>query len=124
MQSQMLKTPDKEAFIGSQVSEIDGLNKFDVMDLHPVAHLPPCARLLSFIWSYQQKRLPNGALLKYKSRLCVNGKEQSFGCDYWETYAPMASWATIRILLILASLLNLKTWAGGLYAGIPTSRLG
>ncbi len=28
-------------------------------------------------------------LLKYKSCICVNGKEQAFGSDYWETYAPV-----------------------------------
>lgn len=39
----------------------------------------------------------------------MNGKEQSFGRDNWETYAPVASWATIRLMLILSTLLNLKT---------------
>jgi hypothetical protein len=109
-QSQMLKANDRNAFLESQIKEIDGLHKFDVMDLNPIAKLPPRARLLSSIWSYRQKQLLNGVLLKYKARLCVNGKEQSFGHDYyWETYAPVASWATIRMMLILSSLLNLKT---------------
>jgi len=44
---------DKDAFIKSQVTKIDGLHKFDVMDLHLIAHLPPWARLLSSIWSYR-----------------------------------------------------------------------
>jgi len=108
-QSQMLKTSDREEFIASQTTEISGLHKFDVMDIHHISKLPPRARLLSSIWSYRRKRLPNGVLLKYKSRLCVNGKEQSFGRDYWETYAPVASWATIRLMLVMATLLNLKT---------------
>jgi hypothetical protein len=124
MQSQMLKTLDKDAFIKSQVTKIDGLQKFDVMDLHLIAHLPPRARLLSSIWSYRRKRLPNGVLLKYKSQLCVNGKEQSFGHDYWETYAPVASWATIRMLLILSSLQKFEDTAGGLYAGTSSGALG
>jgi hypothetical protein len=47
-------------------------------------------------------------LSKYKARLCVNGKEQAFGRDYWETYAPVASWSTIRLLLYLSTILNLK----------------
>lgn len=96
-QSQMLKTSDKEHFITSQKGEIEGLLKFDVMDIHPIASLPRSAKLLSSIWSYRRKRSPNGDLLNHKSRICVNGKEQSFGRDYWETYAPVASWATIRM---------------------------
>ncbi len=79
------------------------------MDFHHISDLPPRARLLSSIWSYRRKSLPNGVLLKYKSRICVNGKEQSFGRDYWETYAPVALWAMICMMLILSSLLNLKT---------------
>jgi len=108
-QSHMLKTEDKQEFIKCQRNEIEGLRKFDVMDILSIKDLPPRARLLSSIWSYRRKRLPNGVLLKYKSRICVNGKEQAFGRDYWETYAPVASWATIRLMLILSSLLNLKT---------------
>jgi hypothetical protein len=46
-QSQMLKTTDRDAFIKSQIKEIDGLHKFDVMDLNPIAKLPPRACLLS-----------------------------------------------------------------------------
>ena len=105
----MFKTVDKNAFIESQKTEIKGLRKFDVMDLHHISDLPPWALLLSSIWSYRRKWLPNGVLLKYKSKICVSSKEHSFGHDYWETYAPVASWVTIHMMLILSSLLNLKT---------------
>jgi hypothetical protein len=108
-QSQMFKAEDSQEFISCQQAEINGLRKFDVMDIHHISTLPPKAKLLSSIWSYRRKRLPNGILLKHKSRICVNGKEQSFGRDYWETYAPVASWAAIRLMLILSTLLNLKT---------------
>ena len=51
----------------------------------------------------------NGTLSKYKSRLCINGKEQALGRDYWETYAPVAAWSTIHLLLYLSTILNLHT---------------
>jgi len=79
------------------------------MDIHPISSLLKSTKLLSSIWSYRRKRSPNGTPLKHKSRIYVNGKEQAFGRDYWETYAPVASWATIPMLLILSSLMNLKT---------------
>jgi len=31
------------------------------------------------------------------------------GHDYWETYAPVASWSTIRLMLILSSILGLHS---------------
>jgi hypothetical protein len=77
----MLKTPAKEDFIKSQKAEIGGLLNFDVMDIHHISSLPARAKLLSSIWSYCHKHLPNGTLLKYKSRICVNGKELAFGYD-------------------------------------------
>jgi len=46
---------DKAAFIGSQKTEIEGLQKFVVMDLHHISDLPPWACLLSSIWSYRRK---------------------------------------------------------------------
>ena len=61
-------------WIGRLESEINGLLKFDVMDVHPVESLPRSAKLLSSICSYRRKRLPNGDLLKYKSRICVNNR--------------------------------------------------
>jgi len=108
-QAKMFKAPDAAQFIKCQVDEINSLYDLDIMDARPIETLPPRARLLSSIWSYRRKRLPNGVLSKYKSRLCVNGKEQSFGRDYWETYAPVAAWPTIRLLLYLSTILNLHT---------------
>jgi hypothetical protein len=81
-QSQMFKAEDASKFIECQEDEINGLRKFDVMDVCPISSLPARAKLLSSIWSYRCKILPNGVLLKHKSRICVNGKEQAFGRDY------------------------------------------
>jgi hypothetical protein len=108
-QSQMFKAPDRAKFISCQADEIKSLYDLDIMDVHHISELPPRVKLLSSIWSYRRKRLPNGVLAKYKSRLCVNGKEQAFGRDYWETYAPVTAWSTIRLLLLLSTILPFKT---------------
>jgi hypothetical protein len=105
----MFKASDATQFIDCQQAEINGLKQFDVMDVCHISSLPPRAKLLSSIWSYRRKRLPNGTLLKHKSRICINGKEQAFGRDYWETYAPVVSWATIRLLILLSTIMNLQT---------------
>jgi hypothetical protein len=83
----MLKPRDRGEFIKFQKGEINGLIKFDLMDLHHISSLPSPTHILSSIWIYRHKRLSNGDLLKHKSRICVNGKEKSFGHDCWETYA-------------------------------------
>jgi Reverse transcriptase (RNA-dependent DNA polymerase) len=34
----------------------------------------------------------------------VDGSKQQYGIDYEETHAPVASWASIRLILLLSSL--------------------
>jgi hypothetical protein len=108
-QSQMLKDSDCALFIASQEPEIRGLQKMDVFEVQPISTKPITAKLLSAIWSYRRKRSPVGTILKHKSRLCVDGSQQLHGRDFWETYAPVVSWSTICLLLLLSTILNLKT---------------
>ncbi len=46
--------------------------------------------------------------MKYKARLCVDGSQQEYGRDFWEVYAPVVSWQTIHLVLLLSTILNLK----------------
>jgi hypothetical protein len=108
-QGQMFNAPDAVKFIECQKTELEALTDLDIMDILPIETLPLKAKLLSSIWSYRRKRLPNGVFSKYKSRLCVNGKEQAYGRDYWDTYAPVVAWSTIRLLLYLSTILSLQT---------------
>jgi hypothetical protein len=81
----------------------------DILDIKHISTKPPEARLLSSIWSYWGKRSPVGTILKHKSRLCVDGSQQLHSPDFWETYAPVISWSTVCLILLLTSLLNLKS---------------
>lgn len=100
-QSQMLKDPESSKFVQAQHPEIAGLQKMEVFDIKPMALKPKHAKLLSSIWSYKRKRSPIRIIMKYKARLCVDGSQQEHGRDYWETYAPVVSWSTIRLVLLL-----------------------
>jgi hypothetical protein len=59
--------------------------------------------------AFKCKRFPDGSVRKLKARFCVRGDKQKEGIDYFETYAPVVSWQTIRLLLILSIKLGLKT---------------
>jgi hypothetical protein len=54
-------------------------------------------------------RFRNGELVKHKARICVDGSQQQYGRDYWETYAPVVSWSTVHLVLLLSTILNLKS---------------
>ena len=52
-------------------------------------------------WAFKLKRQPDGTPYKYKARYCVRGDLQKAGVDYFETYAPVVQWSTVRLLLTL-----------------------
>jgi len=105
-QSAMLKAPDSAKFIKAQVPEIQNLHQSGVFSYHPIHTLPPRVKLLNAIWSYRRKRTPSGVFRKYKARICTDGSQQQYGVDYWETYAPVVSWSTVRLLLTMSSIHN------------------
>ena len=43
-------------------------------------------------------------VFKWKARLNLHGGKQIKGLDYWETYAPVASWPSIRLIMFIAVL--------------------
>jgi hypothetical protein len=108
-QSNMLRAPDTADFIAAQIPEIQGLHQQGVFSYHPIAELPPGARLLNAIWSYRRKHSPTGALLKHKSCLCTDGSQQRPGIDFTATYAPVVQWSTVCLVLALANMKKLSS---------------
>jgi hypothetical protein len=58
-------------------------------------------KILKGTWAFKLKRLPDGTPLKYKARYCCRGDMQTAGVDYFDTYAPVVQWSTIRLVLTL-----------------------
>ena len=58
---------------------------------------------------FKKKRFPDGMVKKLKARWCVRGDRQIHGVDYFETFAPVVAWSTIRLLLILTVSMGLST---------------
>lgn len=72
--------------------------------------LPEGARVLPCVWAMRRKRdLITGDITKWKARLNVDGSKQVLGLDYDQTYAPVASWASVRLILFLAMTQKWKT---------------
>ena len=66
------------------------------------AKLPPGRKALSTKWVFRIKTNPDSSL-RYMSRLVVRGFEQREGIDFQETFAPVAKFPTVRVLLALAT---------------------
>eukprot|EP00980_Cylindrotheca_fusiformis_P002180 scaffold499_cov120-Cylindrotheca_fusiformis.AAC.3 len=54
------------------------------------------------VWSFKRKCNPFGEITKYKARLCCHGGQTIKGVHYDETFSPVVSWSTVRLMLTLS----------------------
>jgi len=59
-------------------------------------------------WVFKLKLNPDGTVARYKARLVAQGFSQVYGIDYSETYAPVARYQTLRMLVAIAAAKNLE----------------
>jgi hypothetical protein len=104
----MKRQVDANKFIEAQRLEIEGLMDINTFEFIHKTNLPAKTRYLDLIWTYSQKRRPDGSLKKYKARLCVNDSRQMQGIDYIESFVPVVQWSTIRMVNTLAAMHNLR----------------
>jgi len=98
--------PNKKGFWTACEIEITTLERKEswiVVERESWMHVLPST------WAFKIKRYPHGAIRKLKARFCVRGDWQVEGVDFFETFAPVVSWTTVRIMLILSILFDLKT---------------
>ena len=75
-------------------------------------------------WAFKCKRYPDGLIKKFKARFCARGDQQLEGIDFFETYAPVVQWTTVRLMLILEVLLGLKSKQGDVTAAFLHADIG
>ena len=99
---------DSESFKEAMVAEINALTAKNTWTVIPRASISG-KNVLPGTWAFKRKRFPDGRLRKCKARFCVRGDKQIEGVDYFETYAPVVQWSTVRCLLIMSIVLDLRT---------------
>jgi hypothetical protein len=98
---QAMKEPDRKQFIKAMKDEVDGQLKNQNFSVIKRSQLPEGARVLPSVWAMRRKRrIATQEVYKWKARLNIDGSKQIHGEDYTETYAPVATWASIRLMLI------------------------
>jgi len=121
--TEMVKQDDRADFISAMLTEVQDHESRAHWTLMSRNSMPEGAKTIMSIWSFKRKRFPDGRIMKHKARLCAHGGMQTWGENYWETYAPVVNWLSVRILLIISILHDLDTRAMDFVLAFPQADL-
>jgi hypothetical protein len=65
--------------------------------------------MIMSIWIFKHKQYSDGTLNQHKARSYVHGGMQTWGQNYWQTNPPVANWASVCILLVVAKIHGLSS---------------
>ena len=99
---QALKQPDKRKFVEAMKKEVQDQmdnGNYTIVDRNDV---PKGKIILPAVWQMRRKRdIKSQKVKKYKARLNIDGSRMKKGIHYDQTYSPVASWNSIRLILSL-----------------------
>ena len=95
-----MKATDKREFKTAMEKEVNDQIANGNFTVIPRSEVPKGFRVFPGVWTLVRKRdIQTREIKKYKARLAFDGSRMREGEDYDKTYAPVASWMSIRLLL-------------------------
>jgi len=98
---QAMQEPDAPEFLEATQEEFGKHLKDGTFEIIPRSEVPEGFKLFPAVWAMKRKRkVRTREIYKRKARLNFDGSKQKKGDDD-QTFAPVASWESVRILLAL-----------------------
>jgi hypothetical protein len=98
-----MKQPDKPQFKQAMKEEVESFDANNNWKLLHRSKVPQGATVLPVVWQMKRKRkIATRKVYKWKAHLNLDGSKQIKGVNFWDTYAPVTSWPTVRLILTMA----------------------
>ena len=96
----------KDRWLEAMLDELTSLSEHGVFEL---CELPPSHKPVAGKGVLKVKRGAQGEIERFKARYVANGFTQVHGDDFFETWAPVGTYATLRMLLSVCAVEDLET---------------
>jgi hypothetical protein len=93
-----VKGPDSKQWLHAINDELKSIEHHDVW----LDHWDTPPKALQHTWVFRTKPATNSSPEKQKARLCIQGFMQTYGKDFFKTFAPTGKFPSLLALLILA----------------------
>ena len=98
-ESEVLASRFRDQYEFARDAEMDTLEKNKTWLLVDQASIPKGITVVGARMVYAHKTAPDGKIIRVKARLVAKGFSQKWKQDYWETYASVINFSTLRMLL-------------------------
>ena len=95
-----MRSPDAAAWWDAILAEFNSLTKMGVWKL---VKRPKGIKVLKGRWVLKNKLGEHNEIVRRKARFVAKGYLQSFGIDYFETFAPVAKMKSIKLILSIVA---------------------
>ena len=100
-----LLSPDCVFWKEAMNDEIDSLISNKTWKL---VDIPPSCKTIGCKWVLRKKLKPDGTIDKFKARLVAKGFKQKIDVDFFDTFSPVTRITSIRLLIAVAAIYDLK----------------
>lgn len=99
--NEAMAADDSEQFSEAMMKEVKSHENNEHWQIVRRSDVPEDMPILPSVWAFRRKRrIATNEVYKWKARINVHGGKQIHGINYWDTYAPVVSWPTVRLFLI------------------------
>jgi hypothetical protein len=107
---QAMKAKDAKDFCQAMQGEVNSHCENNHWEIIRRNKVPEGVKVLDSVWEMWRKRcIKTKEGYKWRARLNTHGGQQEYGVNYWETFSPVVTWVSIRLVLVLSILLSWHT---------------